>query len=338
MNKLKALADLTTHTMIILFILLVVLALPQTVEAQDKADSLTIKSVTCFRHLIEENDMLIMVHYDIAYSGTLPDENADELYMIRMFDSGTEVAIDIPYSIGAQRGFNEGVGGFYWAASGSSPAWGGSYDVVLQGNPTVWGDVEDWKTTTTLGDSNWSNYDTQTENRVYLYLSILEIAEDLEADWSETLIVSGSIGDQLNETGSSYFNGAIPALSFMCPEVFSVVDIWPNWPSGEWEREYAESIADTVDDSPIGDLVEVIERNLSISYIAAGSIFVFICFGIVVFLTYARCGGQGDEGILVGLPVLMMGVRLGLLSMSAWAIMVVTLILLVGYILFFRHG
>lgn len=325
-----------------LFIMLLPICLilaynPPKVEAQAKADSLAINQVKCFRNLLEENDLLIVVHYDIEYA-SLPTENANQLYMLRLFESGTEMAIDLPYVYGDQRGYNEGVGGFYWSASGTQPAWGGYHDVVLQGNPAVWGDVESWKVTETLGDANWSEYDTTSENQTFLYLTILDIADSIGTDWGVTLVVSGSIGDQLNDTGSSYFNGAIPALSLMCPDVFAVSEIWPDWSNQTWSRSYAEDIADTTDNSPIGDLVEVLERNLNITYIAAGSLLVFIFFVVVVFLTVVRYNGQADEGMLVGLPVLLMGVRLGLLSMSVWGIFTLTSVMLVGYVLFFRHG
>lgn len=312
-------------------------AMPPPAEAQAKADSLSIESATVYRHLIEENDMLMLVHYDITYA-SLPTERASDLYLLRLMDGGDQLAIDVPYPFGDQRGFNEGVGGFYWAASGTQPTWGGAYDVVLQGNPLVWPDVEDWKETLTLGASNYSSFDTQSENQLYLYLSILSIAESIEADWSETLVATGSLGDVLNETGSAYFARAIPALPLMCPTVFSVSESWPNWPTRTWSREYATEIADDAENTPIGALVTIIARNTNMTYTAAGTVFVFICFAVVVFLTYSKAKGQGDEGILVGLPVLMIGVRLGLLSMSIWAVYALFSVMLVGYVLFFRHG
>lgn len=322
---------------IVLIILIVNTINPIKVMAQSKADSLSIISVTCFRHLLENDDLLVLIHYDIEYS-VLPDENADDLYMMRMFVSGSPVAIDLPYVFGDQRGYNEGVGGFYWAASGSQPAWGGYYEIVLQGNPTVWGDVEDWKYTETLGDTDWSNFDTATENQTFLGLTVLDIADSIETDWGTTLVATGSIGDQLNDTGSSYFNGAVPALSLMEPAIFSVVETWPDWSDREWTRDYSDGLEDTLDGTPLGNLVAMIERNMSISFIAAGSVIVFALFIMVVIMTITKCKGQGDDGILVAMPVLLMGVRLGLLSMSIIAIYALCSIMLVGYILFFRHG
>lgn len=321
----------------ILFAISIFLIAPTPVNAQAQADSLAINSVTAFRHLIEENDLLVLVHYDIEYA-SIPTENADQLYLLRMFESGTQVGVDLPYVFGDQRGYNEGVGGFYWSASGSQPEWGGAHTIVLQGNPTVWGDVESWKVTETMGDADWSNYNTTDENRTFLYLTALSIASSIETDWGETLIVSGSLGDQLNDTGSAYFNGAIPAMSLMCPDVFSVVETYPDWPDREWNRDYADEISDTADNSPIGELVNIIERNFNVSYRAAGSLLIFIIFAVVVMLTVVRYQGQGDEGILVGLPVILMGVRLGLLSMSVWGIITLMCIMLLGYVLFFRHG
>lgn len=314
-----------------------VIMAPDIAEAQAQPDTLSIESAQCFRHLMEDDDLLIVVHYDIEYA-SVPSTPASERFLVRLMNSGTQLGIDTPYPYGDQYGYNQGAASFYWAASGSPPAWGGEYDIVLQGNPLIWGDADDWKQTYTLTTADWEDATTQTEQRYAARLYLLDIATDIQIDWNETLVVTSVTGDVLNDVGAAYFANVIPGLYYMVPDVFSISDEWPVWESVEWTRDYDKSLRTELDGSPIGDLVEWIARNTNLTFIAAGGFVVMVFYIIAIALTVTRADGDAGDGMLVGFPVIIMGVRLGLVPMAAYGIFILTCVLLLAYILFFRHG
>lgn len=315
---------------VLLLVVVVWLLFPSSVNATAQPDNLVIEDVQIFRHLLEADDMLMVFYYDIEYTSQ-PANPANQTFMIRLMNGGTTMGTVLPYPYGDNSGYQEGVRGMYFTAA-EAPTWGGSYTAVIQGNPSVFFDAEDWKETQALTAANWSPYDTQDENQNWLRLKIINIANELEVDWDETLLVSGSIGEVLNTTGEGYFINAIVGLRQMCPELFAIQTEEATFPSATYTRSHDADLRNTLDGTAIGNLIAVIERNLNVPFIAAGSIIILLIY-ILVIVSTRKMGGGADDGMLVGLPVILAGVRFGLIPIAGYAIFALCSILLVGYII-----
>lgn len=305
------------------------------VYAAAQPDDMDIYYVSAFRHLLEDDDMLIVIHYDIEYASK-PSEDADELFMFRFMNGSTELGLDAPYSGFDQRGYNEGIAGFYFSAA-DAPAWGGAYSVILQGNPVAYPDAGDWDEEYYLSAGEWSPYTTQADNQLSLWLLLVDLASDLEDDWTDTLLVTTSEGVVLNMDGTAYVSGCINNIQSMVPEAFTVSVGQPQWGEETWSKTYDEGLRTTSSGTAIAGLVEVVERNMNIPFMAAGTLLILIGYTVIMVLTYMRTGSV-DGGILVGLPILLVGVRLGLVPMAGLAVFALLAVMLLGYVFFFRNA
>lgn len=329
-------AAMMTRILAILALTIIgIVATPGTASATAQADSLDIEAVYGFRHLAETDDMLILVHYDIEYS-SIPDEPANDTYLFRLMNGTTEIGRVLPYPYGSYQGYNEGVVGFYYSAA-DAPTYGQSYEVVLQGNPAVFHNAETWKTTYTMLAANWSTYTTEDQNRALLRLKVAEIANSLEIDWSTTLLTIGQTGESLNATGEAYFIQAVLGLRTMCPSCFAINTAGPEFSDRTWNRTYDKSLRTTLAGTPMEDAIKVFQRNANMSWMAAGGFLLMIAFAIVVFAA-VRAGGTASDGFICGIPVILAGVRCGVIPMADYAIFALIGVMVTGYVLYVRYS
>jgi len=313
--------------------LLIAGVLATTAHAQTKADALSIESVAAYRHLIEDNDVLIMVHYDIQY-GSSPDEAANELYLCILKNDDVQIGSVLPYPY-YDSGYGEGVMAFYYSAD-DAPVWGGTYTVTLQGNPIVWGDTDDWKSSYNMNSDDWSTYDDQETNQDALWVHIVSVAQSLETDWSSTLLDSTPRGLVLNTTaGEPYFVQAIIGLRTMCPDCFAVRDTTPNFGETDWSRAEDLSMRTTTHGTSIGNMVDLIARNMSVPFITAAAILVLVIYMFVIIYVRRHTGDAAD-GVLSGFPIIPIAVSLGFIPMAGYAVFALLSASLFGYIVFFR--
>lgn len=305
------------------------------ISAETQPDAINIVDVKAFRHLLETDDMLVVVHYDIAYAD-LPDDPAYENFIFRLMDGATPIGNALPYAHGTFLGYNEGIVSFYYSAD-DAPAWGGDYTVLLQGNPAIFDDAEDWSIYYNMMSSNWSIHTTQQTNQYALWLCVVDMALSIQANWGIDLLVSSQYGDVLNTDGEAYLLRAIPGIRSMTPDSFSVRETTPIFDPESYDRAYDTSIRTSSSGTAIGSLVNVIERNMSIPFMAAGTLITLIIYVVIILITYHRTK-ELDGGILVGLPVVLVSVRLGLVPMAGIAIFALIAVMLVGYTLFFRNA
>src|SRR3990172_6327807 len=109
-----------------------VMAVP--VFAVDPPGSISVISAKVTRFLVEENDMLIVFHYNLDYA-SIPDEPASDTFSFRLYDTdGTTLLLSaIPY-VYLNNGYGQGVSAFYFSAE-DAPTWGGAYIINIVGSP-----------------------------------------------------------------------------------------------------------------------------------------------------------------------------------------------------------
>lgn len=308
--------------------------LPLTVLADpDVPDALEVRSVIACHDLLEEDDMAVAVHYNIDYSVTgEPSDSAQDLFLVRLLDGATQLGVVRPYPY-FNDGYSQGIVLLYWDAA-DAPTWEDEYTVRIQGTPAAWGTPPE--TNFTLGASSYSGVDGDTANQQALYDWMVDALEDLETNWTTSLLDHYEEGAVLNETGQSYMTGAVPGLQGLCPDLFwirsSAIDTTPRtWGTGQadaYEARYAGTW--------VGDAMDGAADLFGVPAQLIGSI-LFVLLPFVLIMVLCERSFFTSTPALIALPLLMaMGALMGFFSMAFFAICVICFVLLIGYVLFFR--
>lgn len=296
-------------------------------------DALEVRGVIACRDLLEADDMAVAVHYNIDYSITgEPSDSAQDLFLVRLLDGATQLGVTRPYPY-YNDGYSQGIVLLYWSAA-DAPTWEDEYTVRIQGTPAAWATPPEENFT--LGDSSYSGVSGQAPNQQALYDWMVDAIEDLETNWTVSLLEHTEEGAVLNETGQSYMTGAIPGLQSLCPGLFwirsSTIDTTPR----TWGTGQADLYAARYDGTWVGDAMDGVADLFGVSAQLIGSIlFVLIPFIFIMVISERRFFTSTPA--LIALPLLMaMGALMGFFSMAAFAICVVCFVLFLGYVLFFR--
>jgi len=192
------------------------------VAAADPASPTTFALIECaaYHNLYENGDVLYIFHYNIYYASSQPSTPADRLFLYRLMDTDgtTQLGATAPYPYN-NSGYDEGVGGFYFA-SGDAPTWETSVVIRMEGNPQYWSSPLVATYTYVLAD--YCQFDTQTENQIQLGNWVLNEFVDLEVNWGIKLITEGAAGTVLTTTGETYIKGTIAGFKELCPQIFSI--------------------------------------------------------------------------------------------------------------------
>jgi hypothetical protein len=160
----------------------------------------------------ETGDQLYIVPFTIGSCNTT-DYTATDLFIIRLLDSGVEIATATPYSF-RNNGFSSGCTGFYFKAADSDiPTWGSSnLTIEIIGNPSI-----SWDEDIPYVSSNSFNW---AVSKSYVAIKIRTLAQLLENDWSVDLIEPIQDINQLTSYGEAYFDSVIPNLRIIAPTLY----------------------------------------------------------------------------------------------------------------------
>lgn len=208
------------------------------------------------RHLYEADDFLLVVHYDIIYSGEYPDEPADDCFVFRLFDTDgtTELGQALPYPY-ANNGYGEGCVAFYFSAA-DAPTWNDSYVYKLRvsGNPLQFASPPVYNFD--IPTSAWSDETTQAGNQSQLANRIIEIAESLEIEWETTLLSAQDAAIVLSSYGEEYLRNAIYGLQLLCPSLFYLQSTSLDVTDREWDTSLSETYKTRLDGTWVMDSLE----------------------------------------------------------------------------------
>ena len=309
----------------------IVLLLPGTVSGQAAPDDLIVLSVQGYTGALEDDDLLLVVHYDIEYASP-PSQLVSDMFIGRFLvgtidKNSTEL---FPFS---QRGYNQGVFSFYWTAlqaTTDSVEYNNpndeDYVIRLQGKPGVFpGGVPAINTSTIT----W-------RTRLELRTDIIALAQALQgdADWVTeglSLIVTGD-QTQFTSDGEEYFATVIPRLASMEPALFesAVKILLPV------TRTPTNTYKDDLDDFWVGYWVDTnlqsIADNFQMSLVVVKTFLAFVAMLIVCVGTAILLKQHGETavefGILTMAVTLPLGIAVGLISMPVG--MIIGLLALVG--------
>jgi len=312
-------------------IVALVLLLPGTVSAQAAPDDLILLSVQGYTGALEDDDLLLVVHYDIEYASP-PAQLVSDTFIGRfLVDTTDKNSTELfPFS---QRGYNEGVFSFYWTAlqaSDDSVEYNNpnteNYIVRLQGKPGVF-----------PGGVPAINSSTITwRTRLELRTDIIALAQALQGDpdWVTeglSLIVTGD-QTQFTSDGEEYFATVIPRLASMEPSLFesAVTILLPvtRTPSNTYADDLEGFWGDYWVDENLGNIAD----NFQMSLVVVKTALAFIAMLIVCAGTAWLLKDHGERavefGILTMAVTLPLGVSVGMISMPVG--MIVGLLALVG--------
>ncbi len=143
---------------VLIAIILIIIYYPISVAAQVTPSIFSINSALVCRSLIEENDFLLIAHYNITYYTGQPSTDIDEFFHFKLLsaDGGTLIGTAKPYPY-QNSGYDQGVVGWYFSAA-DAPAWDIAYIIQVVVNPLYYSatDIysESFSVTTGAGETS----------------------------------------------------------------------------------------------------------------------------------------------------------------------------------------
>lgn len=227
---------------IVLLLLLGLFTIP-VLAAVAQPDTFEIQMVQAYQNTREDGDQLYLVTFYIDYD-SLPDENADDLFIIRLLDAADdEISSTKPYPFYNQ-GYSLGVAAFYFEPD-EVPTWESSLSIQMAGNPLV-----DWDgdpPITTTDSITWST-GTLKDVQQLVSAKIIYLATELEQDWAVEMTATTSGITVLSDTGAAYFLRVVPHLTGVAPYVTGQYTFPPEYPEDKPSDDtYSDQLINAID-------------------------------------------------------------------------------------------
>lgn len=223
-------------TITLVVCLLIIAFLPCAVVcAAEPEPTLTINSIVAFNNVINANDQLHLVTFEIDW--TSGNYTATEAFIFRLLDDGIEIATTTPYSY-YNEGKSQGVTGFFFDADDADlPTWGtANLTIELIGNPAI-----TWAVDPDTFKKSSSTWDAWLDSSL-VGARVRIIALQLEDVWSLDLIAPVSGVNKFTSYGEDYFESAIPNLRKIAPNLFTSRVTTPNFPSDNHSSTYGDTV------------------------------------------------------------------------------------------------
>jgi len=319
----------------LLIALLSILLFSTTVLAIENPDSGPfIIQVDAYRHLLEDNDLLIHGRYNVPYEvgppDLAPDEAITQVMFVRLMDGTTEVGTSTIYAY-YRRGWGYGTFSMYLNADLASGLWEDTLTVELRGSLTA-----GWTGDTPVASTsviNWRSTTSQTATRVLMYSHLIAWANTLGDYWNVALVTQYAGENKLSSYGEAYFTSAIPGLRGMVPQLFSSSIETPQYDDIDYSTAGADAITDAwpFDFGGLSQYFGLPDDDMVFRTIIAFVIIFTVCAAMVskgIPATYALFGGFALMFVLA-VP--------GLISMVIVGAVLFVVVLLTGIVFLLRR-
>ncbi len=304
------------------------------VDAIANPDSITLHTVRVYQNIFEDDDMLFIISYDVAY-GSEPSEPAEDTFQMSIFSVNATSLIQSR----ALNDYQYNVHSIYFDADdASSLTWGSDYVVRVMGNPVFFTPTEDVTMDSKTLSESWSwTTGTAEESRDLLKVYCISLAEDLELsdDWT-TLIVSTPDREVLNSTGRIVFLAAIPGLDSVVSNLFQLAsyasDVTKQTVTAILEEELTvknqlgASISGAFDG--IGVFFNVSGNTASMMW----ALLFILVVASIIFLN----SNNPTAALVLSVPIIILTVAAGAVPMAALFTGAVILIVYMGYHIWLR--
>jgi len=295
-------------------------------------DSLEILSAQVYRNVASDGDALVVFQYNIHYI-TDPEERADQLFIFRLFSpANEELGIVLPYAF-YSNGYEQGVSAFYFAISPLT--WGEANKIQIVGNPSQF--ASPLELNYYLAPSDYCESIEQGENQKVLADYLINVARDLEANWSTSLIEETQVGSVLNSTGEAYFRGAILGLQTMCPLIFYIQLITPEYDQVTRGTQQATEYKERYKNTWVGTALKTTANQFHVEPTMITGGFILIAMLGVMILSF-KFFHTTTPGLVTALLLFVMGGVMGWVPMAMIAIGSLGMAMFLFYTFFFRSA
>lgn len=322
---------------IILVALLAILPITTVLAIANPSSSQVYSPVYIYRHLLEDNDMLVVAKYNITYSAN-PDENVTQAYLGRIRDDSNVLGSRAPYTY-YNDGYGDGIFSIYFSAA-DAPTWGQTYTVEIVGNPVLHWPGSPPVSGTQTTSSSWIDTSTHNSTIARMGPQLLTWASELETSWNLDMVQESASGLILTSTyGVPYFTNVIANLRTMGVDVFpSGVDV-PEVVDESFTQSYSTSLADFTASRWSGTSYGTAFDDLS-SWVGISSLYLrsilFIILVVVAGYIITLASGSFKPTAILLIPLLGLGNYLGFLPLSFTIVLAMFAVLGMGYIFFYR--
>jgi len=286
---------------------------PMVALAVDNPTSTSINNFYVFRDLLEDDDWLLYVRYDVNYA-VPPSELAEDTFEVVMYDTaGADILGSRPLNY-----YQHNIISIYFTAAQAVEkglVWNDPYIIKVRGYLSLFPVQTEGVNLATQTLSS-GNYKEGTE----LTSRLLAEAAILQTDWGITLIAN----DLLNATGVSYFTKAIPNLGSMAPDIAYSSPFYMTVNYSDWNKTYEDTLH-THQGPRLQAAIQDLANMLSVS-----EDWMAIWLTSIAYLTFAGVvyGITKDPGIsmLTGFPIFVGAAYLGV-GLSALTIVIAVTII-----------
>lgn len=326
-------------------ILLALALIPQVaIGAIAQPTVIDILSVNNYRHVIEDDDLLVVALIEIDYS-TIPSTNVTANFIFRVVnDSDVELGRAAPVvfispSNNLNNGYGQSVVSLYFPAA-TAPTWLADLTYRLDGNPGAFGAIIPSDTTTS---ETWNAGTDRATSGAELRSDIVDSAGTLEFDWDDfstfvPLLLHSAGGTVLTSSGEDYFTRAIPGLRQMAPDLFfarvtPAATVTPT----PFDTSYRDTLVDRLDSTSAGDGLDAMGSAMGSTGAVARTVIAVLIFGLV-FWFVATKAGDGRIGLLAGSAVLVLGAGFGVPPLNALAVFALGATGVVSMVVFYARA
>ena len=279
-------------------------------------DSLSIEDVKVYKDYSQVGSQLYVISYKIVYTAGNPAQDPADYFNLDLWDG----ALLLARTKVANWGFYPASIYLY---TSNMPTWGLDYTVKITGIDSKW--TTPPETTYALTSGDWIGSDLTN-----LDYWIIRHAQSLENYYTTdlTTYTTGS-GTRLNDAGGEIYREAIPGLSVVRPDLFSIVvfsvepdSLDPEGLSQEGQTDLTNNFGATVM-AKFTDL----GSYMGLSGTAVAGMFWFVILIIVVGIA-SMATGAPIVGLLIGIPILFIGNYLGCIPLAIMAILSIIAIIL----------
>jgi len=295
----------------------------------------TIEDIYIYRHLLQNNDFLVVAKYNIPYGAT-PNASVAQAFLFRLIDTDntTPLLANEAYSFKSS-GYGYGLISFY-TDNASAPTWGQNYYIQIAGKPSEFADPSIVTWNTIVPTSAYSTLVGSESNQSDLALKIVSIAEDLESAWTATLLESGDSGIVLSDVGAIYFKQSILGIQRMAPDLFLVQIDDPTYEAQDWTNAQATTYRTRFSGTWVGDAIQGVGDlfGMEFHYIASIPLILAMIFCIVMG------GQQGNvlSGLMDTVAIAIFGGLMGWTPMLMVAIGTIGIAAYMGYQWFLKSS
>jgi len=336
----------TLFRLLVMVAILAALLMPLVARADlATPDTITLRPVRVWQHMLEPNDMLMIAGYNIHYSNDTaqPDYPITDTFIFTYTDSTGMITHRTaePYPF-VNLGYVKGIVAFYWAASDTDqPPWGDLGNVSVKGaslfvNPPVASYILtefDWEVSTQPSGQREDLRQWLLSRLIFLQLDWNNwgIAQGRTEDMATLVMTMGGAYQYASPSGEAYLGFSIPDIATICPLLFTSQTTAVTHDPKTWTLAQQNLWVGIHEGDAIGNATEVVGRFMGVSRIWASTLIILIgCIAIIIACSTAKFGNRLNNGLLLAYVVILIATPEGLFQTGLMAIFAVVAVLYIA--------